>query len=186
MSNILYEKEIKSADPYPCVNLGAIIPVPSQAMTVSFGKIPFKIDLDSGATVSFISQQTVDKLQIPVKPNGQLAILADQKSRMKSLGEINIIVTEMSTQNVVLRLRALVVQELGVACYGGQTYHLDNGIVGDVSLGTISLHHRRFIIKQNHPNIHPVAYPPPYFSFTEKLKHQQFQVNCSEEAQDVP
>ena len=144
------------------------MPVPSQAMTVALGSIHFKIDLDTGATVSFISRQTVETLQIEVKPNGQLAILADKKSRMRSMGEIDIILTETSTQDVLLRLRALVVNELGVECYGGQTFMLDNGIVGDVSLGTISLHHGRFVIKQNQPNLHSIAYPPPYLSVTER------------------
>ena len=45
---------------------------------------------------------------------------------------------------MVLRLRALVVNELGVEIYAGQTFHLDNGVVGDVSAKTISLHNGRF------------------------------------------
>jgi hypothetical protein len=101
-------------------------------------------------------------------PNDQLAILADKATRMKSLGEIDILVVEQSTKIVVLRLRALVVKELGVECYAGQTFHLDNGVVGNVSAKTISLHNGRFRIIQNLSNRPAVAHPPPYFTIYDK------------------
>ena len=97
-------------------------------------------------------------------PNGQLALLADKISRMKSLGEINILVTENETGKIVLRLRALIVKDLGVECYGGQTFHLDNGIVDDVSLKTISFHQGRYTIHQGHKYGQLTAHPPPYFT----------------------
>ena len=81
------------------------------------------------------------KLKLSIHHNGQLALLADKKTQMRSLGEIDITVLETSTQNIILRLRALVVSNLGVECYGGQTFHLDNGIVDNICTRTISIHH---------------------------------------------
>ena len=147
--------------------MGAITPVPSQALTVEYKNNPFRIDLDSGATVSFIKQDIALKFKLPIKSNGQLALLADKKTRLRSLGEIDIIVTETTTQNVVLRLRALVVLDLGVDCYGGQTFHLDNGIVDNITLRTISFHHGNYVIEQPTKHV-PIAYPPPYLSITER------------------
>ena len=146
------------------------MPVPSQSFDVklydaSRSLRTFRIDLDSGATVSFIRLDLAKLLQINISPNGQLAILADKKSRMQSLGEVDILVIEDSTGHIVLRLRALVVENLGVHCYGGQTLHLDNQIVGDVSQKTISFHGGRFKIIQS--TVHAVAHPPPVLS----LKH---------------
>ena len=106
----------------------------------------FTIDLDSGATVSFLRSDVARHLNLTLMPNNQLALLADKVSQMKSLGEIDIEVIEQETQKVNLRLRALVVDNLGVQCYGGQTFHLDNGIVGNISHNLISFHNGRFHI----------------------------------------
>ena len=38
------------------------------------------------------------KLKLSINPNDQLALLADKKTQMKSLGEIDITVLETSTQ----------------------------------------------------------------------------------------
>ena len=124
----------------------------------------FEVDLDSGATVSFMRLDVAKRLALSLLPNGQLALLADKVSRMKSLGEIDILVTENETNKVVLRLRALIVENLGVECYGGQTFHLDNGIVDDVSLKTISFHQGRYTINQDHKYGQLTAYPPPYLT----------------------
>ena len=163
-SGVLKKRQINEIEPYENVNLGAIIPVPSQSFDVklydqSSSSRKFRIDLDSGATVSFIRLDLAKLLKIDIKPNGQLAILADKQSRMQSLGEVDTLVIEDSTGHIVLRLRALVVENLGVHCYGGQTLHLDNQIVGDVTLKTISFHGGRFKVKQT--TVHAFAYPPP-------------------------
>ena len=106
----------------------------------------------------------VDKLKIPILPNNQLALLADKIHRMKSLGEIDILVVEQETGHVILRLRALVMENLHMDCYGGQTFHLDNGVVDDVSSSSISLHHGKFKLKQGNKYGNLVAHPPPVFS----------------------
>ena len=153
------------------------MPVPSQALTVKYKNAPFRVDLDSGATVSFIREDIAMKLKLSIHHNGQLALLADKKTQMRSLGEIDITVLETSTQNIILRLRALVVSNLGVECYGGQTFHLDNGIVDNICTRTISLHHGKFVLKQ--PAVHlPIAHPPPYLSITEKDAHLNAATIC--------
>ena len=78
------------------------MPVPSQVLNVRLDNNPFTIDLDSGATVAFIRKDIASKLNLDIKANGQLARLADMKTRMKSLGEIDTTVVETSTQHVLL------------------------------------------------------------------------------------
>ena len=90
------------------------MPVPGQALSVHYNNVPFTIDLDSGATVGFIRQDIAQQLDLNIKENGQYARLADKKTQMKSLGEVDILVTESTTQDAILRLRALVVKELHV------------------------------------------------------------------------
>ena len=174
--------------------IGAIKPVPSQNFQVKYQNNIFVIDLDSGATVSFMRLDVAKRLALSLLPNGQLALLADKVSQMKSLGEINILVTEIETGKIVLRLRALIVENLGVECYGGQTFHLDNGIVDNVSMKSISFHHGKYNIDQGHKYGQLTAYPPPYLTVeSEKPKlaiiqtqpdPPQDQNNCNQRSQD--
>jgi hypothetical protein len=106
-------------------------------------------------------------------PNNQLAMLADKIHRLRSLGEIDVLITETETNNVVLRLRALVVENLNVPCYGGQTFHLDNGIVDDVTRSSISLHNGKFQIHQQNKYGHLVPHPPPYLTLSGKQDQPQ-------------
>ena len=128
------------------------------------GQFKFDIDLDSGATVSFLRLDVAKRLQLQLLPNAQLALLADKVSQMKSLGEVNIEVIETQSGHIMLRLRALVVETLGVECYGGQTFHLDNGIVDNVSQENISFHNGKFKISQKNKYGQLVAYPPLHYS----------------------
>ena len=115
-------------------------PVPSLTLEASYKGVGLGITLDSGATVSFCRRDLVERLGVPVKPNGQLAVLADCKSKIRSLGEVDFVAVERSTGDALLRVRALVVEDLAVGCYGGQTLHLDNNIVDDIKPGDIFLH----------------------------------------------
>ena len=47
--------------------------------------------------MSFIRLDVVQRLSLELLPNNQLAILADKATRLKSLGEIDILVVEHST-----------------------------------------------------------------------------------------
>ena len=86
---------------------------------------PFHITLDSGATVSFIRKSYADKHNIPILPNNQLALLADDKTRMTSLGEIDI---TLQRGDLNVRLKALVMDKLQADCFGGTTFHHENNV----------------------------------------------------------
>ena len=103
---------------------------------------PFQITLDSGATVSFIRQDVVMAYKIPVLPNDQLALLADDKTRMSSLGEIDI---ELSRGQIRARLRALVMKSLQAPCFGGTTFHYDNDIQPQIRQKQIKLHNKHVL-----------------------------------------
>ena len=92
---------------------------------------------------------------------------------MQSLGEIDILV--IAEGKIVLRLRALVVKHLQVDVYAGTTFHVDNGVVADISKGMISLHQGKFIIKQNNPVIPggPLAHPPPALTLNDLSNHNE-------------
>ena len=95
-------------------------------------------------------------------------MLADKRHQIASLGEIDITVTENETNNVLLRLRALVVENLNVQVYGGQTFHLDNGVVDNVTDSSISLHNGKFQIYQENKYGQLRPHPPKYLSLAEQ------------------
>ena len=74
------------------MKLGLIKPEPSQTIsffTMAHPQLPQHILLDSGANVSFAKQAYVKTMGWEVSPNGQLALLADDTTRIKSIGEIH-------------------------------------------------------------------------------------------------
>ena len=156
----LYETSLNSITPVPCQNF----------IVKYYGEI-FLIHLDSGATVSFIKHDLIVRLKIRIKPNGQLAMLADEKTRMQSLGEIDVLVTV--EDKIVLRLRALVVKHLHVQVYAGTTFHVDNKVEANIATGDIEFHGGTFKIKQhNLPALGlPVAHPPPAITLNELARH---------------
>ena len=125
------------------------------------GKL-FTITLDSGANVSFMSKQLCISLGLEIRPNGQLATLADPQYRVKSVGEVDFVVTECTSGTALLRVRALVLEKLAVPCYGGTTFHLDNHLVPDITTSTIWAHGFRFAFQIPPHNQH--AMPPPSIS----------------------
>ena len=158
----VFKNEINDQESYyPALN--SITPVPSQSILVMYARISFIIHLDSGATVSFIRLETARRLSLDIKPNGQLALLADEKTRLQSLGEINVLVY---LGHIVLRVRALVVKHLQVECYAGTTFHVDNSVEPDISTGVISFHKGKFKVKQHNPIVGdgPVPHPPPFLT----------------------
>ena len=51
-----------------------------------------------------------------------------------------------------------------MTCYAGQTFHLDNSVVADVTKKTISLHNGQYIIHQDQKYGQLLAYPPPFLT----------------------
>ena len=122
-----------------------------------------------------MSKECVERLALPILPNGQLTQLAIPKYRDSSIGEVDFTVTECTTGTVQLRVRALILAELSCECYGGQTFHHDNGVVANISNSTVSLHDGAFVIQL--PHHYRVPHPPAIINKP---------VNCSTGAVPLP
>ena len=61
--------EINDQESYQTV-LNAIAPVPGQSLMILFKTFSFIIQLDSGATVSFIRMETAKRIGCHIGPNG--------------------------------------------------------------------------------------------------------------------
>ena len=138
------------------VKLSTITPIPSQILSTSYNNLAMHITLDSGATLSFIRQNVVQRLNLVIGPNGQLAILADEETRMSSLGEVDF---EVSFHGFQLRVRALVMEKLQADCFGGTNFHKDNKITSDIDNGLVKIH-GQFTIKQSNPVMTIQSFPP--------------------------
>ena len=141
-------------------------------MQVSYNNLSLLITLDSGATVSYIKLNKALSLGLTIAPNNQLALLADQQTRMASLGEVDFVVT---MGNVLMRVRALVMKNLQAECFGGTTFHADNDIEARIKTGTISIH-GRFIVDQSNPYKAIRIHPPP----SEEVQSTQLNIIDSE------
>ena len=149
-------------DHYPQFHLRTLKAVPSMSLSVKAFGVLFTITLDSGATVSFVSRRLCKLLGVQIRPNGQLATLADPRYQVRSAGEVDFIVTETTTGKALLRVRALVMEKLAVDCYGGTTFHLDNHLVPDITASLVSAHGGMFVFNVPPHGQHPS--PPPSFS----------------------
>ena len=141
-----------------------IIPIPSQVLETQFKNVKLPITLDSGATLSFIRLDLVNELMIPLRPNSQLATLADQQTLITAVGEIDV---QVQFQNIPLRLRALVVQKLQAPCFGGTTFHVDNNIVTDMAAQTVEIQGTLFN-QSNHMENLPGSLPKILSTETDK------------------
>ena len=72
------------------------------------------------------------------------------------MGEVDFVVT---LDKINLRLRALVMQDLQADCFGGTTFHVDNGIETNIVNGSVKLH-RKYVVKQYNSCKDIPAYPP--------------------------
>ena len=131
-------------DPSPTLN--RLTPIPSQILTLFHNDTPVNITLDTGATVSFIRLNIVTQLKIPILPNNQLALLADDKTKMASLGEIDITLTR---GHISCRLRALIMKNLQADVFGGTTFHNDNDIQGRIKTRQIKIHDKYMVFQTN-------------------------------------
>ena len=115
------------------------------------------ITLDSGATVSYLRLNKAIDLNLEILPNDQLALLADRKTRIASIGEVDFIVT---ISDIQMRLRALVMKDLQADCFGGTTFHVDNGVEAKIKEGTIIIH-GKYTVYQSNPYVRMPLFPPP-------------------------
>lgn len=146
----------QSFDPSPTLN--RMVPIPSQILLVSYQSSNLQVTLDTGATVSYIRLSDAKRLRLTFMPNDQLALLADEKTRMASLGEVDFLVHV--NKNIVLRIRALIMKNLQAPCFGGTTFHADNDITARIKTGEVLIHNK-FLVKQSNPVIDFPLFPPP-------------------------
>ena len=161
-------------DPSPTLN--RMVPVPSQVLATSYQSLILNITLDTGATVSYIRLLEAERLGLTFLPNDQLALLADKKTRMASLGEVDFLV--YASGNIVLRVRALIMKNLQAPCFGGTTFHADNDITARIRTGEVLLHNK-FLVKQSNPMIEFPLFPPPFQQVQDRLKSSDASKPCS-------
>ena len=104
-----------------------------------------QITLDTGARASHIRLDEATRLGLKFLPNNQLALLADEKTRMVSMGEVDFLA--QVDRNVVVRVRALIMKHLQAACFGGTTFHADNDITARIKSAEILILNK-FLVKQ--------------------------------------
>ena len=96
--------------------------------------------------MSFIRLSVVSKLNIPIFPNDQLALLADDQTKMASLGEINV---QLQRGNIQCKFRALVMKNLQADAFGGTTFHEDNDIQARIKTRQIKIHNKYVVLQTN-------------------------------------
>ena len=137
--------------------MNRLTPIASQVLSVSYCDKSLDITLDSGANVSYLRANIAKHLQLIISPNDQLALLADEKTRMASMGEVDFLVT---MNDIQMRIRALVMKNLQADCFGGTTFHADNDITTRIKTGEIKIHNS-CIVQQSNPVKNFPVFPPP-------------------------
>ena len=124
-----------------------IKPVPSQILTLQDknGK-NVNIELDTGATVSFIKLSTAKQHNFQIKPNNQLSNLADGKTKLPSEGEIDEI---FYRNNFQVRFHAIVTRDLHTSFVGGNNFFKENCIVQDINNKNIVIHNKFSVPETN-------------------------------------
>ena len=131
--------------------LGYIAPVPTQLLTVFIeedNKTPIHIDIDSGATLNYAREKDVLNLGIQIFPNGQLSTLGDGRTRLPSVGEIDV---SFFRNKWRIRFRALVTKELQSSFIGGTVFLVDNYMEQDLNRKLIHIHNRKVTVQETNP-----------------------------------
>ena len=126
--------------------LSYINPVPSQILTLFQDTKIVHIDLDSGCWISCVKLEFAKEMKWKILPNSQLARLADDKTILKSVGEINEILTR---NNWTVKYRALVMKDLHTDAIGGNNFIKDNQINQSLVNQTITVHDKYVIPETN-------------------------------------
>ena len=130
-------KQTKINDKYSGLNL--IQPVPTQMLTLTDqAGIPIHIEIDSGASVNFITYKEAKNRNFKILPNNQSSRLGDGDSTIRACGEIN---TILYRDSLPLIFKALVCHKLHCNAIGGTLFIKTNGIKQDFTNNTISLVH---------------------------------------------
>ena len=126
-----------------------IAPVPSQILTLYQNEKVIHLDLDSGSWVSCVKADFVTEMNWKIYPNGQLAKLADNKTVLKSVGEIH---ETFTRNNWSVTFDALVLPNLHTNAIGGNNFMKDNNIEQKISSKNIIVHNK-FIVPETNRNV---------------------------------
>ena len=122
-----------------------IQPIPTQTLTVQDSNNKnVHLDLDSGATVSYAKLSTVQAHGFKIKPNSQLSNLADGKTKLMSLGEIN---ETFSRNSWSVKFHAIVCKDLHCDFVAGNNFMKSNSIIQDLNAKSISVH-KKFVVSE--------------------------------------
>jgi hypothetical protein len=127
-------------------HLSFISPVPSQILTLFQNSKIVHIDLDSGCWVSCVRADFAAAMSWKILPNSQLAKLADDKTILKSIGEIN---ETFKRNNWQVNFRALVLTQLHTDVIGGNNFLKDNNIDQSITNKTITVHGKYTVPETN-------------------------------------
>ena len=117
--------------------LGFLQPVPTQLLTLQdSGGTLLTLELDSAATVNYVSDHEAQSRNFLIRPYTQVSRLGDGKTLLPACGEINKI---FYRNDFEVSFRALVVKSLHCGFIGGTLFIKDNHIRQDFNKNTISL-----------------------------------------------
>jgi len=120
---------------YP--GLAHIEPVPAQILSLlDSNGIAIHLELDNGATCSYIQLREAIKRGFNIYPNNQSSQLGDGVTMIKSCGQVDVNLYRNSHK---LRFRAIVARNLHCPVIGGTTFIKDNNIKQDFVCNQISL-----------------------------------------------
>merc|ERR1711867_227582 len=124
--------------------LNTIQPVPTQILTVSdVNNRVLHLELDSAATVNYISLNEAKARNFKISKNSQISRLGDGDTTITACGEIT---THLYRDDLPMIFRALVCTKLHCPVIGGTLFLKENGITHDFTNNTISLLHNRKIV----------------------------------------
>ena len=136
--NIIDKKNnaLHISSPSPTCNF--IQPISTQVLTVQDkSNKDVNLDMDSGATVSYAKLSAVLSHGFKIKPNSQLSALADGKTKMPAIGEID----ETFFRNTwSVRFHAIVCRDLHCEFVAGNNFIKENAVIQDFNAKTITVH----------------------------------------------
>ena len=128
-----------------------IQPVPSQILTVFENledTVPIHVDLDSGATLNYCTENEVLNRGFKIYPNCQLSKLGDGTTKIKSIGEIHEIFFRNKRKFI---FNAVVCKKLNSPFIGGTLFIKENGIEQDFEKNVIHLNGRQVTVHATDP-----------------------------------
>ena len=137
------------------VGCNFIKPIPTQTLTVQDAAgNNIHMDLDTGATVSYVKLDAVKRHNFKIKPNLQLSNLADGKTKMASMGEID---EYFYRNNWKVHFHAIIAKDLHCDFVAGNNFFLENKVTQDIDNRTITIHKRYTIPETNKTLILPTV-----------------------------